>query len=279
MLCIGNKRSLEEDDAADATDGTVTDGKQNAKQGGSIISEDADDSAIAVTNVLDAIGIEVYKYLLPKDLLSFSFANHRIFDEVSKGLIQTCLRQLPPNFACSGMDHSIAFSDRHSFPEKDSLREHLLNKIETAELKLVGTEEETMEESLTRAREILSVKKGAKFYSHKSTLPDHLQLEFTSAGYHHEKDNKEVAASRSEYILSRMAMEGEDVSKHIPTVKTWIDYILSQNHIVAGTWFWSCRHRNLDFQGVEGKGVMISSPKTEGEEMEICWTRTTASRV
>jgi len=65
----------------------------------------------------------------------------------------------------------------------------------------------------------------------------------------------------------------------MPIIKTWIDYILSQKHITAGTWFWSCRHRLLDFQGVEGKGVTISSPSVVGEEMEISWMRMTASRV
>eukprot|EP00584_Thalassiosira_punctigera_P005600 CAMPEP_0172530486 /NCGR_PEP_ID=MMETSP1067-20121228/4207_1 /TAXON_ID=265564 ORGANISM="Thalassiosira punctigera, Strain Tpunct2005C2" /NCGR_SAMPLE_ID=MMETSP1067 /ASSEMBLY_ACC=CAM_ASM_000444 /LENGTH=265 /DNA_ID=CAMNT_0013314705 /DNA_START=386 /DNA_END=1183 /DNA_ORIENTATION=+ len=265
MRVIVNKRSPEGDcAAADATDD----------------AEDINGStdAITIANVLDVIGIEVYKFLLPKDLHLFSLANHHVFDEVSKGLIQACLRQLPPNFVCRGIDHTISFNTRHSFPEKGPLMDHLLGKIKTAELKMVGTESQTAEESLARAREVLSDKTSAKFYSHNSKLPVHLQLEFTSAGYHFDKDDKKLATSRSEYILSRMAKEGE-MSHHIPTVKTWINYILSQNHVVAGTWFWSCRHRNLDFQGVEGKGVMISSPKTEDEEMEICWTRWTASTV
>ena len=70
----------------------------------------------------------------------------------------------------------------------------------------------------------------------------------------------------------------ESSSYYMPLVKTWLAYILSQQHVVAGTYFWTCRHRNLDFQGVEGKGILITSPKAVDEEMEISWTRLTASR-
>lgn len=234
-----------------------------------------------IANVLDSIGIEIYKFLYPKDLLFFSLASHHVFDEVSRGLIQTCLRQLPPNFGSHGIDHSISFNDRHSFPTKKKLLDHLLEKVKIAELKLVvgGNENQTMEDSLSKAREVFNDQVGAKFVSYDSELPDHLRASFCTAGYHYEQDNKGLATSRSKYILSRMSMERELMSKHTSTVKAWIDYILSQKHIVAGTWFWSCRHRNLDFRGVEGKGVMISSPDAVGEEMEICWTRLTASRI
>eukprot|EP00585_Thalassiosira_rotula_P012765 CAMPEP_0196131028 /NCGR_PEP_ID=MMETSP0910-20130528/1192_1 /TAXON_ID=49265 /ORGANISM="Thalassiosira rotula, Strain GSO102" /LENGTH=316 /DNA_ID=CAMNT_0041390437 /DNA_START=5 /DNA_END=955 /DNA_ORIENTATION=- len=283
---IRNKRSLEEgdvnddddDDDASAADASIDDGTdyhddaQNKTQGDN--SED-----IAITNVLDTIGTEIYKFVLPTDLLHFSLTNHHIYDEVSTGLIQACLRQLPPNFVCRGIDHSVSFHARHTFPQKENLMDHLLDKIKIAELKLIGTENDTTEDALTKAREVLTNTKSAKFYSHNKDLPSHLRLEFTSAGYHHEHNNKKLATSRSQYILSRMSIESECMSNNIPIVQMWIDYILCQRHIVAGTWFWSCRHRNLDFQGVEGKGVMISSPKTVGEEMEICWTRTTASRV
>ena len=242
-----------------------------------------DATTATVTNVLDAIGIEIYKYLHPYELLHFSLSNHHIHEEVSKGIIQACLRQLPPNFGSQGVDHCITFNNRHTFHKKEELLDHLLDKIRIAELKLVGSEDETVEESLIRARDVLSDQAGAKFFSYNDDYPPHLPrertLEYTSAGYHYENDNKKLASSRSKYILSRMAMEGKQMTKHLPIVKTWMDYILAQRHVVAGTWFWSCRHRNLDFQGVEGKGVSILSPNAEGEEMEICWLRMTASRV
>ena len=89
------------------------------------------------------------------------------------------------------------------------------------------------------------------------SLPVHIrnEAEYTNSGYHFEKDNKALATERCKYILSRLSIDREEliISKHMPIIKTWIDYILSQKHITAGTWFWSCRHRLLDFQGVEGK--------------------------
>ena len=255
-----------------------------------------------ISDVLDVIGIEIYKYLVPRELFHFSLASHHVHEEVSKGLIQSCLRQMPPNFGSEGKDHCITFNRRHSYYTKEMLLDQLLDKVQVAELKILGAEDQSMEDSLSQAREILTRKKaGARFISYNSELPAHLQFEYTSVGYNYDADNKKLAVSRSSYILSRMAMaETEDSSdeeeeqdnnneedrekqqkqlQHTPIVKTWIGYILSQRHIVAGTWFWSCRHRNLDFQGVEGKGVMISSPHAEGEEMEIMWTRLTASRV
>lgn len=255
-----------------------------------------------ITNVLDAIGIEVYKYLHPEELFRFSLASHHIYHEVSKGLIQACLRQMPQNFGSQDIDHCIKFNNRHSYTTKEKLLDHLLGKIRTAELKLVGTEDLSLDDSIERAKEALTNKLGAKFLSYNSDLPVHLRAEFTSVGHHYDVDNKPLATSRTRYILSRMEIintsekeeeeEGDNTNNNRNTlsssqdqhydatiVKRWIEYILSQNHIVAGTWFWSCRHRNLDFQGVEGKGVMISSPNAEGEKMEICWTRLTASRV
>eukprot|EP00581_Thalassiosira_minuscula_P018842 CAMPEP_0183718478 /NCGR_PEP_ID=MMETSP0737-20130205/11717_1 /TAXON_ID=385413 /ORGANISM="Thalassiosira miniscula, Strain CCMP1093" /LENGTH=297 /DNA_ID=CAMNT_0025948039 /DNA_START=86 /DNA_END=979 /DNA_ORIENTATION=- len=264
---------------------------QESSQNEIVCSDNSDEDApstqdiATITNVLDTIGIEVYKYLHPSELFSFSLANHHVYNEVSKGLIQTCLRQLPPNFGSNSSEHSIIFKTRHSFPEKEKLLDHVMNKIRTAELKLVGAEDSSAEDALTKAREVLhacgvharGVGGSAKFFSTNYEHPKHLQTEFTSVGYHYEKDNRKLSRNRSQYMISRMALEGD--ASHIVPIKTWIDYILSQKQIVAGTWFWSVRHRNLDFQGVEGKGVMISSPNVEGEEMEICWTKMTASRV
>lgn len=284
MPSSGIKRSLERDDVSgtNATNDADHDGVQNIMHDDSSGEEGywvgSYASSTTITNVLDTIGIEVYKFLHPNDLFSFSLANHHVFNEVSKGLIQACLRQLPSNFGSNGRDHVIVFNNRHSFLKKEHLLDHLLDKIQIADLKLVGNENQTMEDSLMRARDVFSHQAGAKFVSLNDDLPEHLRTEYTSAGYHYEKENKGLATSRSKYILSRMAMEGK-MSKHITIVKTWINYILSQKQIVAGSWLWSVRHRNLDFQGVEGKGVMISSPNAIGEEMEICWTRMTASRV
>ena len=255
-----------------------------------------------ITNVLDTIGIELYKFLQPKDLFSLSLTNRHIYNGISKGVIQACLLQLPSKFndqssnesdtICYQVligDHVISFRNRHSFYNKEEVLDYLLqNKVKVAELKLVQSEHESMEESLKMARRLLltNQKKGAKFvtYNNDERVPIQERAEYTSCGYHYETNNKELAIERSNYILSRMESDncGEDgiISKnHTPIIKSWIQYILSQQHIVAGTWFWSCRHRLLDFQGVEGKGVMISSPNVVGEEMEICWMKMTASRV
>ena len=252
------------------------------------MSSDDGDEVITIINVIDSIGIEIYKYLYPQELFKFSLSSQHIYHGISKGIIQACLRQMPPNFGSCGVDHCVSINNRHSFYKKDDVLEYLLDKkIRVAELKLVETETLSLEESIDKARQVLSNKKsGAKFISYSNindmSLPVHIrnEAEYINAGYHFEKDNKELATERCKYILSRL-LEGEEliISKHIPIIKTWINYILSQKHIIAGTWFWSCRHRLLDFQGVEGKGVTISSPSVVGEEMEISWMRMTASRV
>ena len=48
-----------------------------------------------ITNVLDTIGVELYKFLQPKDLFSLSLTNRHIYNGISKGVIQACLLQLP----------------------------------------------------------------------------------------------------------------------------------------------------------------------------------------
>ena len=126
----GLKRSLEGD-----VDGA----------GGSEVP-DVDSSPLNATDVLDQIGVEVYKYLHPTDLLSFSLANRHVHEEVSKGIIQACLRQMPPNFGSYGVhayaseaeridhiiifsvDHVVVFKERHSFPKQADLLDHLLDK-------------------------------------------------------------------------------------------------------------------------------------------------------
>ena len=255
-----------------------------------------------ITNVLDTIGIELYKFLHPKDLFLFSLTNRHIHEIISKGVIQACLLQLASKFndqnsnesdaICYQVligDHVISFRNRHSFYNKEEVLDYLLqNKVKVAELKLVQAENESMDESLKMARQLLltNQKRGLKFvtYNNDERVPIQERAEYTSCGYHYETNNKELAIERANYILSRMESEirrEDDImsKNHTPIIKTWIQYILSQQHIVAGTWFWSCRHRLLDFQGVEGKGVMISSPNVVGEEMEICWMKMTASRV
>ena len=65
-------------------------------------SDDGDDAVITIKNVIDSIGIEIYKYLYPQELFSFSLSNQHVYHGISKGIIQACLRQLPPNFGSSG---------------------------------------------------------------------------------------------------------------------------------------------------------------------------------
>ena len=156
---------------------------------------------------------------------------------------------MPPNVGSSGVDHCVSINNRHSFYKKDDVLEYLLDKkIRVAELKLVATETLSLEESIDKARQVLSNKKsGAKFISYNNindmSLPVHIrnEAEYTNAGYHFEKDNKELATERCKYILSRFSIDREEltISKHMPIIKTWIDYILSQKHVIAGTWFWS----------------------------------------
>ncbi|KAL7554166.1 hypothetical protein ACHAWF_018853 [Thalassiosira exigua] len=276
--------------------------ESSSANNGDISTEDLPPAA--VSTLLDQIGIEVFKFLHPRDLFSLGLTNHHISKEISKEIIHTCLRQLPQNFTCCIADHQVSFSPGHTFQSREELLDHLMDKCRAAELKILGSENQSLDDSLAMARRTLTSKNGSKFVFINPELPEHLSTEYTSVGIHFESNNKKVASSRSAYIVSKMieakeeeedeeidegmrrkvtSAEGaaEKASELVATAGVWIQCILSQrNEIAAGTWFWSCRHRNLDFQGVEGKGVMISSPlHAAGKEMEISWTRMTASRV
>jgi len=247
-----------------------------------------DNGSTTIEMVLNTIGLEIYSCLHPNDLFNYSLCHHHTHEEISKNLIQAFMKQIPPNFGNYENDHMICFKHRHTFRNKDILLDYLLQKIETADLRICDeiddkrvTQTLSMEESLIRAKEVLAREKkfGAKFVSYNEDLPPHLRSEFTSVGYHFQGDNKALATSRWKYILSRMKMVEDSSSKYGSLVKIWLDYILSQQHVVAGTYLWTCRHRNLDFQGVEGKGILITSPNAIDEEMEISWTRLTAQIV
>lgn len=86
-------------------------------------------------------------------------------------------------------------NNRHSFYKKDDVLEYLLDKkIRVAELKLAATETLSLEESIDKARQVLSNKKsGAKFISYNNindmSLPVHIrnEAEYTNSGYHSRK--------------------------------------------------------------------------------------------
>ncbi|KAL3799641.1 hypothetical protein ACHAWO_008957 [Cyclotella atomus] len=211
---------------------------------------------------IDAIGLEIWSFLHPKDLCNFSLTDQLIHKRICDRVIQLA-SQLPFILDEQEVEYEVKVSKEHSFPTRNNLLDHVLHKIEAAELKFPG---QTPEESLIIAEEVLNREKkpgiyGATFMSETSRrFPD---PEITHVGYNYQKENRASAADRCNDILERMS-----AMKHATVVKFWMDYLFANPRIVVGSWFWTCRHRLLDFQGVEGKGIMFSFPETN-EQLEL----------
>ena len=215
-----------------------------------------------LSNVIDAIGLEVYSFFHPKDLFNLSLANHHISDGIHENLIQVALRQLP-NVLDEQIECQVKVSKQHSFRNREHLLDQLLHKIEAAELKFAG---KTREQSLIDAKEVLNTEKKPGVYG--ATLISETSWgtpgpEYTHVGYNYQKDNLPLATVRCKDILGRMSC-----MQQASLVKSWMDYLLVQKSLTIGSWFWTCRHRYLDFQGVEGKGIMFFNPES-GEELEL----------
>ena len=218
-----------------------------------------------ISKVMDAIGLEIYSYLHPKDLFNLSQTCRRILAETSNNLISVALRQLPSilHDMQQAVEYQVQVSKEHSFSNRNQLLNHVLQKIEVAELRFIG---QTTAQSLVNARGVLNSEKkpgvyGATLIYETPSFPD---PEYVHVGYNYQKVNKDSATARCKNIIERMmssSLQREDVS----VVKHWLKYLLSQRNLRIGSWFWTCRHRNLDFQGVEGKGIMFSDHSSSFE--------------
>eukprot|EP00970_Alexandrium_tamarense_P005746 scaffold934_cov191-Alexandrium_tamarense.AAC.27 len=227
-------------------------------------------------DISDDIVFEVYAFLHPQDLLYLSLANRHSHKEITRRVLQIARLQLPrqlENADSIGMDYVIAFSEEFMFRSREGVIEHVLKKAETAELRLVGVP--NVEESILEARRVLKKRSGVTLVT--SPTDRFQDPEYINVGCHfqHVQEDKELAMKRANDIVARI-QSTEELADNARLIKAWMYFILSQRRITAGSWFWSCRHPSLDFQGVEAKGVMISS---NGEELEITWTRMTASKV
>ena len=219
--------------------------------------------------IFDMLGNDIYTYLHPKDLFSFSFSNHQHFKKIRNNLIHVFMRQLPIQLGV-GTNYLVEISKGHSFSTREDLMDHLLDKIRSAKIFLLGTS--TMEESLLLAREMLSGDNGscATFQTFNN---EHLPP--VTAEYHFQSDiSQDSAKAWARYIIDRDCCKnrrGKAVHRY-KFVLEWLHYILSQDNHILGNWRWSCKHSNLNFKGVAGVGVMISTPEIGGE-MEIRLTR------
>ena len=226
-----------------------------------------------IFKVTDAIGLEAYSFLHPKDLFNLSQTCRRILAEISNNLIPVALRQLPSvlHDIEQAVEYQVQVSKEQSFSNRTQLLHHVLQKIEVAELRFIG---QTTAQSLANAREVLNSEKkpgiyGATLIHETPSFPD---PEYVHVGYNYQTDNIDSATVRCKNIIERMmssSLQYEEVS----VVKHWLNYLLSQKNLRIGSWFWTCRHRNLDFQGVEGKGVMISDHSFSLEFKCVIMTR------
>jgi hypothetical protein len=233
------------------------------------------EQAATFFKVNNAVGLEIYYFLHPADLFHLSLTSIHIFDEIRNDILQIALRQLPFILKDDDIDqveYQVKVSKDRSYPSREHLLHHVLQKIEVAELKFAG---QTHEESLINAKEVLNTEKkpgvyGATLMSETSwRFPD---PEYTHVGYNYQQENKDSATVRCKDILERMSS-----TKDISIFKCWMGYLFAQKSLVIGSWFWTCRHRHLDFHGVEGKGIVFSIPETK-ECLEVQCAIMTRSR-
>eukprot|EP00571_Detonula_confervacea_P017241 CAMPEP_0172312046 /NCGR_PEP_ID=MMETSP1058-20130122/16472_1 /TAXON_ID=83371 /ORGANISM="Detonula confervacea, Strain CCMP 353" /LENGTH=245 /DNA_ID=CAMNT_0013025391 /DNA_START=118 /DNA_END=855 /DNA_ORIENTATION=- len=227
-------------------------------------------------DVLENVGMNIYYYLHPKDLFSFGSCSRQLWNDIIHNkLAKICMHHLPLHLGV-GTNYLAEFCKGHSFSDKAELLEYVLDKTEAAKLMIVDTN--TMEESRSRAREVLlgdDNKSTAKFYAPNRNDSNNLlshPLQCTVECHYQNVIEKCSAMSWVKYILDRDAFKKNRKDKDTcQFIKAWLDFLFSQRNIDFGMWRWSCKHGNLNGHGIAGVGVMLITVDSEGinNTMEI----------
>ena len=93
---------------------------------------DDDDSNIFHQILGSDVGMQIYRYLHPKDLCSVGSCNRQLRDGIIRRnkLAAICLQHLPLQLG-AGTNYSVKLREGASFASKEILFEHVMEKLET----------------------------------------------------------------------------------------------------------------------------------------------------
>ena len=235
-------------------------------------AEESDMHHNMLQDISENVGMQIYLFLHPKDLLHFSLCSRHFWNDIARNkLAQICGYHLPLQLGV-GTNYFAEFREEHSFSSKAELLEYVLDKAEAAGLLLVDAA--SIEESRSMAREMLlgdnDTKSTAKFY-HNTILPP-----ITVECHYDGRIGKDSATSWANYISDRDACRQNKKDRGTyKIIKAWLDFLFSQRNIDYGIWRWSCKHRTLNGHGIAGVGVMIMTTSSGGtnDTLEVRLTR------
>lgn len=246
---------------------------------------------IKLEEILVNVGLQIYCYLHPKDLLSFSLCNREYLwnDIIRDKLFKICsMHHLPLNLGV-GTNYLAEFKEGCSFLDKAHLLDFVLDMTERADLLLVDTV--SMDESRMGAREALlgddnSDNSTLKFYSNSSNNNNSMERNITiTVDCHYQSTtNKDSAISWTKYILDRDACKRSIKDKKTQRlIWAWLNMMFAQSNnsnistVSFGLWRWTCKHQKLNGQGIAGVGVLFmktdSNENTNDEYLELRLTR------
>lgn len=265
-----------------------------------------DDSSNVLHQTLgNDVGMQIYRYLHPKDLCSVGSCNRQLRDGIIRRnkLAAICLQHLPLQLG-AGTNYSVKLREGASFASKEILFEHVMEKLETARLVHVdvGTRpvflqaREMLDASRTRARAVLlrDDANSTKFHELPPLADDNeaadigamlnnlIKSTITVECYYHPTVERSIAIYWLDYCLNRDACrKSAEDRKTNQFVKEWLACLTSKRNVEFGLWRWTCRHRNLNsLGGILGVGVMITIPSGGGDSerennitIEVCLTR------
>eukprot|EP01082_Thalassiosira_pseudonana_P009981 g8842.t1 g8842 contig34:247820-248422(-) len=192
-------------------------------------------------DVIDTIGIEIYCFLHPKDLFSFSLCSHNRHNRVSASIVKICTRHLPIRLGID-TNYPVVLAEGHSFSSKKQVKELMLEKIHLAKLQVPHDTNSSFD------------------------------LETSVEYHHHDEIDNESALHWVNYILDRDACRNGKGKGSFNFVREWLRYVISQRDVYIGLWRWNLNNRNLHAQGMFGVGVKISTLEPRAE-MELRLTR------
>ena len=206
-------------------------------------------------DVLVNVGMHIYHYLMPRELLALGSCNHELWNNIIRDkLLQICMYHLLPLRLGVRTNYLAVFHEVSKFEDREELVEYVLDKTVAAGLVIDGTA--TVEESRNWAREELL--NGVVHAPVSGKFIYDLSIECN----YHALIGKNNALSWVKYILDRNAL----LPSHVDGRRKywffwdWLNFISSySNDVSFGVWRWTCKgHPKI--RPIAGVGVTFTIP-------------------
>lgn len=244
-------------------------------------------SSAHIEDVCATIGIDLYSYFSPRDLVSLGRTSRYFSTNIRKSIISICLQQQQQRrgdshgIVGSGSDGStteaealVEISDRHSFTTKHELADHLVEKIRAANLRYLpkGCTAciDTLQETLDLVQRSISDETSwctCSWYGSFRNDPAEIwkpMRQPSTVGCRFEDECRRGLGNRRTIIDIRLKKMHPDDINNNSILRDWARYIIAQEGMVGREWKWEC-------DGVACIGFMIHSPSDNGgrEWLEI----------